>query len=89
MKEYIFLIIILIIVGVIFWINRKRNAWDVMFFNTTLAILVLFMIGILENDVWGQVAYALGGVAIGQGLAGIGVFCKSKEEIKKRDTERE
>lgn len=63
--------IILIIAGLIFWINRSRNAWDVMFFNTTLAIVVLFMIGILNPEHWKEIVYALSVVAIGTGIAGV------------------
>jgi hypothetical protein len=42
-----------------------------MFFNTTLAIVVLFMVGLLENSVWDKVVYALGAVAVGSGIAAI------------------
>jgi len=71
MQEYVFLGIVLTLSLLIFWINRKRNAWDVMFFNTTLAIVVLFMVGLLENSVWDKVVYALGAVAVGSGIAAI------------------
>ena len=50
MIGYIFLIIILVILGIIFLImegklnkdGKRRNAWDIMFFNTILAIVILF-----------------------------------------------
>ena len=71
MIEYVFLSIVVIMSLIIFWINRKRNAWDVMFFNTTLAIIVLFMIGLLEDSVWDEVVYVLGAVAVGSGIAAI------------------
>ena len=71
MKEFVFLVIVLIMASVVFYLNRKRNAWDVMFFNTTFAIVVLFMIGLLKSDVWDKVVYTLGLVAIGSGIAGI------------------
>lgn len=71
MQEYIFLIIILIIVGFIFYINKKRNAWDVMFFNSTLAIVALFMIGILNSESWEHIVYSLGVVATGTGIAAV------------------
>ncbi len=69
--EIIFLIIILLLAGLNFWINRKRNAWDVMFFNTILAIVALFMIGILDSEYWKDVVYALTLVATGTGIAAV------------------
>ena len=69
--EYFFFIIILIMAGFILLINRKRNAWDIMFFNTTLAIVVLFVIGILSPEHWKEIVYALGAVGTGTGIAGI------------------
>jgi hypothetical protein len=75
MVEYFFLAIIVILSLIIFWINRTRNAWDVMYFNATLAIIALFMIGLLENSVWDDVVYVLGGVALGSGA--IAAFLKN------------
>lgn len=77
--EFVFLIIIVIFSGVIFWINKNRNAWDVLFFNSTLAIVALFMIGILASDagVWKIVAGALGIVATGEKI--VALFVKDKK----------
>ena len=71
MTQYIFLSIVLVMAGAILFVCRNKNAWDVMFFNTTLAIVALFMIGLLDSSVWGTVVWALGLVATGTGVAGI------------------
>ena len=78
--EFIFLTIIVIFSIVIFWINKKRNAWDVLFFNSTLAIVTLFMAGILANDVnvWKIVVGALGIVATGEKI--VAFFVKDKKD---------
>lgn len=77
--EFIFLVIIVIFSAVIFWINKSRNAWDVLFFNSTLAIVTLFMAGILANnvDVWKIVVGALGVVATGEKI--VAFFVKDKK----------
>lgn len=79
MIEFIFLTIIVIFSIAIFWINKSRNAWDVLFFNSTLAIITLFMIGILAKnvDVWKIVAGALGFVATGEKI--VAFFIKDKK----------
>jgi len=74
--EIIFLLIIILGAIYILWrvnVGEKtnRNAVDVMFFNTTLAIVILFMIGILNPDHWKEIVYALSAVAIGTGIAGV------------------
>jgi hypothetical protein len=76
---FIFSGIIIIFSLVIFWINKNRNAWDVLFFNSTLAIVTLFMVGILANniDVWKIVAGALGFVATGEKI--VAFFIKDKK----------
>lgn len=71
MKEIIFLIIVLIFAGLIFLFNKERNAVDFMFANTTFAIVILFMIGILDSTHWDKIVYALSAVAIGNGLMGV------------------
>lgn len=77
--EFIFLTIIVIFSAVIFWINKNRNAWDVLFFNSTLSIMALFMAGILANnvDVWKIVVVALGVVATGEKI--VALFIKDKK----------
>ncbi|OGZ45537.1 MAG: hypothetical protein A3C84_04185 [Candidatus Ryanbacteria bacterium RIFCSPHIGHO2_02_FULL_48_12] len=71
MEGYIFLGILIIFSLVTIWVNRKRNAWDILFFNSTSAILTLFMIGILAGDlgVWKIIVVALGAVAVGEKIA--------------------
>ena len=76
--EIIFLIIVLIFAILIFHFNIKRNAWDIMFYNATFAIVVLFMIGLLAGNVWKEIIYILGLVAVGSGIAGIFKQRKSK-----------
>jgi len=77
--ELIFITIIVIFSAVIFWINKKRNAWDVLFFNSTLAIVSLFMVGILADDanVWKIVVAVLGIVATGEKI--VAIFIKNKD----------
>ena len=69
----------------IFWINKKRNAWDVLFFNSTPAILGLFMVGILaqDSDVWKIIASGLIIIATGGNI--VGFFIESKKDNKKHD----
>lgn len=69
--EILFLIIVVGLATLILFFNKRRNAWDVMFYNTTLAVVVLFMIGLLAKDVWKEVVYSLSLVAVGSGIAGI------------------
>ena len=64
--------------GVILWLNKGRNAWDIMFFNTTLAMVMLFMIGLLNSNFWREIVYTLGAVAVGSGIAGIFKYRKDK-----------
>ena len=68
----LFLIILLLLSLAIFFINRKRNAWDILFFNFTLGILALFMVGILSEDVgvWKHVAIGLIIILTGEKLVG-------------------
>jgi len=69
--EIIFLIIILATAGVILFLCRKRNAWDVLAFNTILGIISLFIIGLIMNDkeIWLRVISYLGIVATGSAFA--------------------
>lgn len=69
--KILFLIILILMSGFILWIGRKKNAWDVMFYNTTLAIVALCIIGLLDGGLWKEIVYVLGIVAIGGGIAGI------------------
>jgi len=68
---YAFLAIVLGWSLIIFYLNKGRNAWDVMMFNSTLAIIALFMIGLLENSAWDEIVWVLGAVAIGSGVSAI------------------
>ena len=54
--------------GVILWINKKGNVWDILFFNSTLAIVTLFIVGLYVNDiiVWRIVVGSLGTIATGE-----------------------
>lgn len=78
MVSHIYLIILLIFALIIFWINRQRNAWDILFFNSTLGIIALFMIGVLasDNNVWKIVAIAFGSIITGEKI--ISLFFKEK-----------
>jgi len=67
----LFLIVVIIFGSIILWLARERNGVDVMFFNTTLAIIILFMVGLLGNDYWKEIVYGLSAVAIGTGIAGV------------------
>ncbi len=71
MIEYVFLSIVFVLSLVIYWICRNKNAWDVMLFNTTLAVVILFMIGLMENSLWDEIVYVLGAIATGTAIAGI------------------
>lgn len=79
MEKFI-LIVFLIFTGAVFYFARKRNAWDLLFFNTTLGILALFLIGILLNDkeIWLRVISFLGIVATGSAFAS--AFFRSKKD---------
>ncbi len=71
--EYVFLGILVVLSGYILWLIkwRRRNAWDVLFLNSTLGIIALFMIGILMNnqEVWLRVISFIGVVATGSAVA--------------------
>lgn len=79
--ETLFIAAIIIFSLIIFYMNRKRNAWDILIVNSTLAIVAMFMVGILAGDagVWKIVAGALGVVASGEKL--LAYFFK--DEIRK------
>lgn len=49
--EYVFLAILVLLSFYILWLIKwqRRNAWDV-FFNSTLGLITLFIIGVLMND---------------------------------------
>ena len=70
--QYLFVTILILFSLYIMWINKGRNAWDILFFNSTLAIISLFMVGILAKnlDVWKIVAIALGVIATGEKIVG-------------------
>lgn len=77
----IFLGVLLALSIVIFYMNRKRNAWDILFFNSTLAILGLFMVGILADNigVWKYIATGLIIIATGEKIVGL-LVKEEKEE---------
>ena len=83
MKELEFSLIVFVLIFslLVLWICRKRNAWDIMFFNTTLATLSLFVIGILakNNDVWIAIVAVLGIVATGEKILGFFMKPTNKE----------
>lgn len=68
----IFLVVLIAFSTAIFYINRKRNAWDVLFFNSTLAILMLFIIGLLVNNisVWKYIVVGLMVIATSEKITG-------------------
>lgn len=51
-------------------LNEKRNGWDVLFLNSTFAILILFFIGLIAQniDVWKSIIIVLTIVAVGEKL---------------------
>lgn len=69
--EIFFLIIILIVAGAILFLCKKRNAQDILAFNTLLGIVSLFIIGLISNDkeVWLKIVSFLGVVATGSAFA--------------------
>lgn len=71
MVGYIFLAIIFLSSVIIIIFNRKRNAWDVLFFNSPIAIVTLFMIGILANnfEVWQAIVWSTAIIATGGSFA--------------------
>ena len=79
MDKYIFLVLLIIFAGFIMWLNRKRNAVDVLFFNSTLAILALFMVGIIADDLttWRYIVVSLALIATGEKI--IGFFIQDKK----------
>lgn len=80
MVGYIFLAVLVFFTLGVLWVTKNRNAWDILFFNSTLATLALFMVGILANDlsIWKVVAIALGVIATGEKI--VGFFVRNKDE---------
>ncbi len=76
--EIISIASITVLLIIILIINKKRNAWDIMFYNTTLAIYVLFMIGLIDGNSWPTIIYSLGIVAVGTGIAAVMKNLKNK-----------
>ena len=60
-------------------LSKNRNAWDILFLNSTMAIVALFMIGTLANNVsvWNVVAASLAIVATGEKI--MAIFVKDKK----------
>ena len=56
----------------VFTLNEKRNAQDILFYNSTLAILSIFMVGIIASDpvVWRYIVISLAVVATGEKIVG-------------------
>jgi len=79
--EYVFLGVLVILSGYVLWLikQQERNAWDVLFLNSTLGIIALFMTGILMNDkeIWLRVISFIGVVATGSAIAA--VFIKTND----------
>lgn len=77
MIEVISLTTVIIFSAVILYVCReilldnKRNAWDVLYLNSVLAVLTLFFIGLIADDsgVWKFVIGALSVVAAGEKLS--------------------
>jgi hypothetical protein len=63
---------------------QNRNAWDALFLNSTIALVILFMIGLLVNDkeVWLRVIGFIGVVATGSAIAS--VFIKNNQSKNKK-----
>jgi len=55
----------------VWFLSKRRNAGDVIFFNTTLAIVVLFIIGLIAGNLWKEIVYILGAVAVGSNIIDI------------------
>lgn len=68
--ETIFLVIAVGFALAILWLNKSRNAWDILFFNSTVGILILFMIGLLldDKDAWLRIISFIGTVATGSAV---------------------
>jgi hypothetical protein len=67
MVGYIFLAVIFLSSVLIIIFSWKKNAWDVLFFNSPIAVVALFMIGILANDseVWQVIVWSIAIIATG------------------------
>jgi len=79
MDNYYFLIILFALSMTILGLSKNRNAWDILFLNSTLAIVALFMVGMLANNVsvWNVVAASLAIVATGEKI--MAIFVKDKK----------
>ncbi len=74
--DKIFLAILVLFVVIIFYLNKEKNTWNIPFFNSTLVILALFIIGIMVKDLtlWRYIVVSLAVIAIGEKT--IGFFIK-------------
>lgn len=54
-------------------LNKERNAWDVLFLNPILALIALFFIGLVANnlEIWKWIIGLLGIIAVGERLTGV------------------
>ena len=79
MDNYYFLLILFALSMTILGLSKNRNAWDILFLNSTLAIVALFMVGMLANNVsvWFVVAASLAIVATGEKI--MAIFLKDKK----------
>lgn len=76
-----FLIIFVLFCSLVtFYLCKNRNAWDILFFNTTLATTTLFIIGIIAQNekVWLSIVTVLGVVATGDKI--VSFFLKGKNK---------
>lgn len=83
---YIFLAIIVIFSGYVLWICRKKNAWDILFYNSMIGILVLLTIGLLVNDkdVWLKIISFIGVVATGSAITSSFLKIPQKNETENK-----
>lgn len=82
--EYVFLAILVLLSFYILWLIKwqRRNAWDVLFFNSTLGLITLFIIGVLMNDkeIWLRVISFIGIVATGSAIASVFIKVSDKDK---------
>lgn len=51
-------------------LKNERNAWDALFLNSTIAIIALFMIGLVSNteEIWLRIVSFIGIMATGSAI---------------------
>lgn len=72
---------------VVLYICRDKNAWDILFFNTTLATITLFAIGLIAQSekVWLAIVGVIGIVATGEKITSILTTKKGNSKHQERE----